>query len=92
MATGCADWALGRLSRLGVTATDDQDPQVKLRRRSQIVHTVESSVSAAAPTGSCPALMAWFASVIEEMRKRWPEANAEARKFPAFAEESPAKN
>lgn len=92
MATGCAAWALVRLSRLGVIATDDQDADVKLRRRSQIVHTVETCVSAAASTASFPALTSWFTSVTEEMRRRWPEANAEPRRFPAFAEELPAKN
>ncbi|MDQ3657949.1 MAG: phosphotransferase, partial [Chloroflexota bacterium] len=48
MAAGCAAWAIVRLSRLGVIAADDQDGEVKRRRRSQIVHTVESCVSIAA--------------------------------------------
>ncbi|MBA3275358.1 MAG: phosphotransferase [Chloroflexia bacterium] len=87
MATGCAAWALVRLSRIAVISTEDQDAQVKLRRRSQIVHTVESCVSAAEETGSFPALMTWFVSVIEEMRRRWPEARDEPKRFPAFGSE-----
>lgn len=90
MATGCAAWAVVRLSRLGKIADEEQDPEVKRRRRSQIVHTVESSVSVAAGTGAYPALMTWFGSVTEEMRRRWPEANVEPRRFPAFASESSA--
>ncbi len=88
MATGCASWALVRLSRLGIIADADQEPQVKLRRRSQIVHTVETCIAAVAPTGSFPTLMAWFASVIEEMRRRWPEARQEPRRFPVFGNAS----
>lgn len=88
MATGCAAWAVVRLLRLGKIATEDQDPEVKRRRRSQIVHTVESCVATASATGSYPALMAWFASVTAEMRRRWPETTLEPAGFPAFANES----
>lgn len=88
LATGCAAWALVRLSRLRVIATEDQEPGDKRRHRSQIVHTVESWVSVAPRTASFSTLMAWFTSITEEMRKRWPEARDEPRGFPTFASES----
>jgi len=84
MATGCAAWALLWLSRLGVIATETREAGEKLRRRSRIAHTVESCASTAAPTGSFPALMAWFTSVTGDTRRRWPEANAAPGRFPAF--------
>lgn len=88
MAAGCAAWAIGRLSRLDKIAAADQEPDVRLRRCSQIVHTVESCRATAAETGSFPNLMGWLGAVTEEMRRRWPEANAEPGRFPAFARES----
>jgi hypothetical protein len=84
MATGCAAWALLRLDRLGVIAADNQAPADALRRRTQIVQTVESCVATAGQTRSYPALMSWFNAVTDDMRKRWPEANEQPRQFPAF--------
>ena len=89
MATGCAAWAIVRLSRLSVIATEDQDPVEKLRRRTQIVHTVESGVTTARQANAYPALTAWLNAVTGEMRRRWPEVNAEPRRFPAFAPATP---
>lgn len=88
MTVGCTAWAIVRLCRLRVIAKDDQEPDEKLRRRSQIVQTITSCVATADQSNSFPALMAWLISVTEEMRKRWPEANAEPRQFPAFTLEA----
>jgi hypothetical protein len=85
LATGCAAWTMVRLARLETIADPRQDPEVALRRRSQIVHTIASCMRVLANTGAYPALHDWLDEVASEMRRRWPEARMEPRGFPAFA-------
>jgi hypothetical protein len=87
MATGAAAWAILRLSRLGLIATGNQNRDEAVRRRSQIVQTVESCVRIAERTHAFPALMGWLTSMVGEMRRRWPEANVTPRRYPAFGSE-----
>jgi hypothetical protein len=86
MATGCAAWTVLRLDRLILISSEDQAPHDMLRRRSQIVHTVDSCISTMEPTRSFLRLAEWLRAVAGEMRQRWPEANADPRQFPAFAD------
>ena len=85
LAAGCLAWTLIRLVRLDTIARTDQEPDQALRRRTQIVHTVESCVDVARRAGAYPTLTRWLEAVAREIRRRWPEANTGPRQFPALA-------
>lgn len=84
IATGCAVWAIIRARRLPVIALPGQDPELALRRRTQIVQTLTSFAEIAARAGRYEALARWFVAVADEMRERWAEARQSPRTFPAF--------
>jgi Phosphotransferase enzyme family len=85
LAEGCLAWAVVRASRLRLIASDDQSTAETVRRRTQIVHTLTSTVASVAPTGMFPALTAWFGDLVDEMKARWREARLDPRTFTAFA-------
>lgn len=80
IATGCAAWAIVRLARLRMIASTRQDV---VRRRTQIVQTVESAAEASG--GVYPVLGAWFAELAGAMRRRWAEAQLPPRTFRCFS-------
>ncbi|HEY3557374.1 MAG TPA: hypothetical protein VGL05_07920 [Kribbella sp.] len=87
MATGCAAWAIVRTARLRLIASSGQDADECVRRRTQIVQTLDS---AAASVGSIyPALGAWFEELASAMRLRWTEARLPPREFRAFNDAPP---
>jgi hypothetical protein len=82
--TGCATWTIVRTYRLRLIGDPQQPPDEAIRRRTQIVHTIEAFVAVARQAGSFPALASWFVDLSRAMRDRWPEANHPPRRFPAF--------
>lgn len=80
MATGCATWAIVRLARLRMIAAAEHD---LVRRRTQIVQTLESAAEAS--TVGYPILGAWFAELADAMRLRWEEARLPPRTFRCFS-------
>lgn len=84
IATGCAVWAIIRAHRLPVIALPGQDPELALRRRTQIVQTLTSFADTAIRAGRYEGLARWFVAIADEMRERWAEARQPPRTFPAF--------
>ncbi|GAA1148261.1 hypothetical protein GCM10009630_53510 [Kribbella jejuensis] len=80
MATGCATWAVVRLARLRMIASAEQD---LVRRRTQLVQTLESAAGASGVV--YPAFGAWFAELAGAMRLRWEEARLPPRTFRCFS-------
>ena len=80
MATGCATWAIVRVARLRMIASAEQD---LVRRRTQIVQTLESAADASGLV--YPVLGAWFAESADAMRLRWEEARLPPRTFRCFS-------
>ncbi|MFF0265724.1 phosphotransferase family protein [Kribbella sp. NPDC004536] len=80
MATGCATWAIIRLARLRMIASAQQG---LVRRRTQIVQTLESAAEAAGVV--YPVFGAWFAELADAMRLRWEEAQLPPRTFRCFS-------
>lgn len=85
MAAGCAVWAIIRAHRLPVINSTTQSSADAVRRRTQIVQTLSSFVETAVRAGRFETLAAWFAELVEQMRRRWPEARQPPRGFPAYA-------
>ncbi|GAB3758222.1 hypothetical protein [Microlunatus parietis] len=85
IATGCAVWAIIRAHRLPVIALPGQDPDLALRRRTQIVQTLTSCAEIASRAGCYRALAGWFLAIADAMRERWDNARQPPRTFPAFA-------
>jgi hypothetical protein len=50
----------------------------------QIVSTLEVAIEAATRTAMFPELVSWFADLVEDMRRRWPETALPPPSFPAF--------
>lgn len=76
-----AAWAILRLARLQRIDVDDSEA---LRRRTQIVHTVEAFLETAAAARRLGRLAAWMEALLDVMRGRWPEANQPAPLYTAF--------
>jgi hypothetical protein len=83
LAVGTAVIAARRAVRLPRISAPDQPASLAHRRRLQLAHTLES----AEPRISrrFPQLGAWFASLADAARMRWPEARMEPPRFRAFA-------
>lgn len=84
MALGTATVAIARTYRLRVIADPDQPVELALRRRSQIVQTLEVFIDSAGRAGTLPGLARWAADLVDAMRNRWSEATVAPRRFPAF--------
>lgn len=84
IATGSAAWAIIRAHRLPLIASDGQDPELALRRRTQIVQTLTSFAGIALQARCYEALAHWFLALADEMREHWDEARQPPRTFPAF--------
>ena len=85
IATGCAAWAIIRAHRLPLIASSGQQPELALRRRTQIVQTLTSFAEIAVRAKRFEALAHWFLALAEEMRERWDEARQPPRVFRPFA-------
>lgn len=84
LAAGALALAISRLARLSRIADETQPADKAERRRTQIVHTVGAAVALCRRADCTPDLAEWLAEVVAEMRRRWPEASREPRRFPAF--------
>jgi aminoglycoside phosphotransferase (APT) family kinase protein len=84
IAVGCLAMTLLRLERLPRIATADQTPETALRRRVQMVSTIEVGVDAARNVDAFPELTRWLADVVDAMRDRWSEAREAPPLYPAF--------
>jgi Ser/Thr protein kinase RdoA (MazF antagonist) len=87
MATGCAAWAIVRTARLRTIASPGQDVNDCVRRRTQIVQTLESAAESSGTT--YPVLSAWFEELAGATRLRWEEARLPPREFRAFSDALP---
>lgn len=85
IATGCAAWAIIRAHRLPLIASSGQEPELAVRRRTQIVQTITSFAEIAIRARCYEALAHWFLALADEMRERWDEARQPPRVFRAFA-------
>jgi len=85
LAVGCAAWALIRTHRLPRVSDEHQRPEAAHRRRTQLLHTIETFIATAEQAGQFVGLVAWFNDLARAMRQRWPEAAVTPRAFPAFA-------
>lgn len=88
IATGCAAWAIIRAHRLPVIASSGQERALALRRRTQIVQTMESFAEIALAAQCYESLANWFHVLAAAMRERWDEARQPPREFRAFADAS----
>ncbi len=84
IATGAAVWAIIRAHRLPVIAAAGQDPELAVRRRTQIVQTSSSFAEIALRAGRFETLARWFLALADELRERWAEANQPPRALRAF--------
>lgn len=84
LAVGCLAMALLRLERLPRIGAANQPPDVALRRRVQIVATLDVAVEVATAAGVHTALAGWLADMADSIRRRWVEANEPPPMFPAF--------
>ncbi len=85
IAIGCAAMAILRLQRLDRIADDEQPPAMKVRRRAQIVDTVDVAVAALTAVDALPDLARWLRSMGVAMQAAWVEASAPLWPYPAFA-------
>lgn len=85
MAVGAAAWAIIRAHRLPLIASTGQDPELAVRRRTQIVQTLTAAAEIAVQARRFEALARWFLALAAEMRERWDEARQPPRMFRAFA-------
>lgn len=81
IAAGCAAWAIIRAHRLPLIASTGKDPELAVRRRTQIVQMLTSFVEIARGARCYPALGSWFMALIEQMQERWEEARLPPRVF-----------
>jgi len=96
MAAGCAAWTILRLARLPrVDAGPDRDRWLLLppgwsgpipirSRRQQLVAILDTCISSARRAGTFEVLAAWCESLVDALRRRWPEATEELPLYPAF--------
>lgn len=81
LAPAMAAWMILRLARLDRIDVDDAQA---LRRRTQIVRTVEAFLETAASSNRLSHLADWTRGLLAVMRRRWPEASHKAPLYPAF--------
>ena len=85
IAAGCMGLVLLRLERIPRIADERQEPGLAMRRRSQIVSTIDTATAAAWAVDAFPALTSWLVDLADAMRERWPEARVKAPYYPVFA-------
>ena len=76
-----AAWCILRLARLRRVDVNDG---AAVRRRTQIIRTVEVFLATATAARCLMHLAAWMECLLGVMRKRWPEASVPAPLYPAF--------
>lgn len=84
IAVGCAAMALLRLQRLPVIADPTQPSESAVRRRVQIVSTVDVAAAAMEDAQVFPLLATWLRNMSDAICSRWEEARLPARLYPAF--------
>lgn len=83
--SGFRHFALDAASlRLPLIASSGQEPELALRRRTQIVQTLTSFAQIALQARCFESLAHWFLALADEMRERWDEARQPPRVFRAF--------
>ena len=80
MAAGCLGMAVERLSRF--SKVDARAPGDE--SRVQLVSTLQAACRGAEHHGSLPQLTGWVHGVIELLRERWPDADADTAQFEPF--------
>ena len=91
IAVGSMAMALLRLERLPRIADRTQAAAVALRRRSQMVATIDTAVEANEAVSRFPELVRWLRALSQEMRVRWSEARQTLPTYPALrTDETPS--
>lgn len=88
IAVGCMAIAVLRLERLPRIAATDQSADMSLRRKSQMVATIDVAVAAARDAERYPALATWLEDMADAMRVRWTEATESLPVYVAFRQPS----
>lgn len=81
VAAGCAAWAIIRAHRLPLIASSGQEPELAVRRRTQIVQTLTSFAEIALQAGHFEALARWFLALTDEMKERWDRHGSHHESF-----------
>lgn len=84
IAVGAMAMAAVRLERLRRIADPAQPAETALRRRTQIVSTIEVAAQAAREANRFSALSDWLTDLAVAMRELWPEAREDPPVYPAF--------
>lgn len=84
IAVGAMAMAAVRLERLPRIADSTQPAETALRRRTQIVSTIQVAAQSARQARRFSALSDWLTDLAEAMRHLWPEAREDPAVYPAF--------